>query len=221
MTKEASEKISIILEKILTGYTMSKKYNYSLEYSVDGLLRGIRMNDSELALILEHLLEQKIIDNFEETGEDNVIAEPTYTIYFPDEFVVKATSYIEKISGKKPPIQTNDQFEPQKPEIIIEKLISYNDGIIAYDGKPLEIRSQTKVLCRLFMENVGRLILVDDIKDVLIDADKRRSTSNETIAKYVSELHIILKDVYGKKVIFNQKKEGWIFDPENTEDSDF
>jgi hypothetical protein len=221
MTQEANKRIEIVLSKILDGYCLSKKYNYCLEYSVAGLLKDSGINESELGLILSQLEEKEIISNFSESGNDNVIAEDTYTIYFPDNFVVKATSYIEKISGKHVPILANDLLEPQKPELTLSKLVSYNDGLISYDGKPIEMRSQTKVLCRMFMENVGRLILVDDIKDTLIDADKRKSTSNETIAKYVSELHTILKDCYGKKVIFNQKKEGWIFNPESTEDSDF
>ncbi len=214
MTKEAGEKISVILNRILTGYSMAKEFNYSLEYSVAGLLRDIRMNDSELELILRHLEEKKIIENYVDTGEDDVIAEPTYTIYFPDDFPQKALGYLSRISGT-PTTQAPKplSLEPKKPEMEIGKLISYNDGSIAYDGENLEIRAQLKDLCRLFMQNVSRLVLVDDIRDLIIDSNKRDTTSNNTLSKYVSELHGILSKKYGKKVIFNDQKEGWIFRP--------
>ncbi len=219
MTKEASEKIKVILERILTGYTIGREYNYCLGYSVEGLLRDIRMNDSELELILQHLQERKIIENFTETGDDNVIPEPTYTIYFPSDFREKAEGYLSQISGTPVHLSKPNPLEPKKPEIELGKLVAYTDGTIYYDGENLDLRAQLKDLCRLFMQNVGRLVLVDDIKDVLINADKREDTANTTLSKYVSELHTILTKKYKKVVIFNQKKEGWVFSPDRDLDS--
>jgi len=215
MTLEANEKIKNILEKILTGYSLGKKYNYSLEYSVKGLLRDIRMNDSELELILKHLEEHKIIDNYVDTGDDFVITESTYTIYFPDDFRKRAIEYLNLQSDSQTtqPLRSIS-LEPKKPEIKVGELISYSDGSIIYDGENLNLRGQLKDLCRLFMENSGRLVLVDDIRDRLIDSNKRDVTPNSTLAKYVSELRGILSKKYQKEVIFNQKKEGWIFSPD-------
>jgi hypothetical protein len=220
MPPEASKKIKSVLEAILAGYSISKKYNYCLEYSVKGLLKKDLVNDSELDLILEHLLEQKVIDDFRESGNDDVISEATYTIYFPDDFRFRALEYLNRLSvlsGDQPIKLT--PLEPRNPEIELGKLISYSDGSIAYDGENLELRGQLKVLCRIFMEQVGRLVLIDDIKDSIINSDKRGITPNETVSKYVSRLHGILKKKYAKPVIFNQKKEGWIFSPHKDLDS--
>lgn len=100
-----------------------------------------------------------------------------------------------------------------KADITIGKLSTYNDGTIRYGKNILEIRNQLKDLCRLFMRNPNRLLTIDDIKDEIIKADKRTLISFATIAKYVSELHNLLKIHFGKDVIFNQKEEGWYFKP--------
>lgn len=214
MTKEASLKIAVILQKVLDGYSLGKKYNYCLEYSVDGLLENTKLNDSEVDLILQHLQEKEIIEDFVDSGDDEVIKESTFKIYFAEDFVVKAEQYLEKLTGVPQIKQTQFDTEPVKPELVIGKLISYSDGTISYDGHLLDIRSQLKVLCRIFMENKGALIQSDYIKRELINSDRRANTSDSTLSKYVSELHSVLKENFGKTVIFNEKKEGWRFDPD-------
>ena len=46
----------------------------------------------------------------------------------------------------------------------------------------------------------------DDLKNI-------KATSFDTISKYVSELHTELQIHFGKPVITNQPKDGWIFNP--------
>lgn len=96
-----------------------------------------------------------------------------------------------------------------KAEIEIDKLASFNDGTIRYNGKIIQLRNQIKDLCRLFMEYSERVITIDDIKESIVRADKRKTTPNSTISKYVSELHNALRIHFKKEVIFNQKEEGW------------
>ncbi len=106
--------------------------------------------------------------------------------------------------------------KPAKPliaEITVGDLGAYNDGSIRYKEKILELRGQLKELCRLFMARRGRLVSIDDIREEIISADKRKSTSNATISKYVSELHVSLKFHFKKDVFINQKEEGWFFNP--------
>lgn len=119
--------------------------------------------------------------------------------------------------------QIKQQLPPQKDnllltkdlkaDITIGKLSTYNDGTIRYGKNILEMRNQLKDLCGLFMRHPNRLLTIDDIKDEIIKADRRTLTSFTTIAKYVSELHNLLKIHFGKDVIFNQKEEGWYFKP--------
>ena len=97
-------------------------------------------------------------------------------------------------------------------EMEVGNLTAYSDGTIRYKKEIIPLRNQLKDLCRLFMQNPKRLITVDDIKEAIIHADKRKSTSHTTISKYVSELHNSLKIHFQKDVIFNQYEEGWYFD---------
>lgn len=98
-------------------------------------------------------------------------------------------------------------------ELTAGDLTSHQDGTIRYKSKIIKITPQMKDLCRLFMESPNRLITVDDIKDEIIRADRRKSISYSTISKYVSRLHNSLKIHYHKKVIFNHRTEGWHFMP--------
>src|SRR4030042_5166250 len=75
-----------------------------------------------------------------------------------------------------------------KSDILIGKLGAFNDGTIRYGGEIIDMRNQIKDLCRYFMERPNRLITYDDIKQNIINADKRLDIPNSTIAKYVSEL---------------------------------
>lgn len=219
MTIESSRKITLVLQRLLDGYSLGKTYNYSLEYSVNGLLKDSGLNESEVDLILQHLQEREIIEDFVDSGMDYVIKESTFKIYFSEDFVVKAQQYIQKLSGNNPVKKNLTQTDPVTVEIEIGDLVSYSDGTISYGGSLLDLRGQIKVLCRIFMENKGVLVQPDYIKRELINSDKRNNTSDATLAKYVSELHRSLKGCFGKPVIFNEKKEGWRFDPERDLDS--
>ena len=92
-------------------------------------------------------------------------------------------------------------------------LESFNDGSIRYKQVPIEMRSQLKVLCRLFIGRPNRLVTIDDIREELIRAEKRKTIPNATISKYVSELRAILRNHYKREVFVNQKEEGWFFKP--------
>lgn len=219
MTKEAGLKIAVILQKILDGYSFGKKYNYCLEYSVDGLLKNTELNSSEVDLILQHLQEKGVIEEFFDSGNDEVIKESTFRIYFSDDFVVKAEQYISHLLGRDVNLNENTDVSLPTPEITVGELILYSDGTIRFNGEIIIFRPQMRDLCRLFMGSHNSLLLIDTIKDELIRADKRASTSSNTISKYVSELRALLFDLYGRNVISNQQKDGWIFSPERTFDS--
>lgn len=100
-----------------------------------------------------------------------------------------------------------------KPEIEINGLATYSDGTIRYKGSTIPMRDQLNDLCRIFMSRPNQLVLCDEIRDEIIRANRRPMTKFSTIAKYVSELHGLLKPCFGKDVIFNHKKEGWRFVP--------
>jgi len=100
-----------------------------------------------------------------------------------------------------------------EPQISIKGLAVYTDDTIRYKGKLIRLSNQQKYLCRLFMENQGRLVDYDTIKDYILKIEKRRTISNKTIAKYVSKLRSSLKVHFRKSVIFSQKEEGWYFNP--------
>lgn len=101
-----------------------------------------------------------------------------------------------------------------KPDLDAGDLKSYSDGTIRYKDTILPLRGQLKDLCRMFMRNPKRLLTRDDIKENIIDADKRKTISKTSISKYVSELRNSLKVHFKKDVIYSQKDEGWYFDPD-------
>ncbi len=103
--------------------------------------------------------------------------------------------------------------QKSEPEIQIGKLIIHYDNSLYFGGKTIKMRNQMVNLCRLFMEKPMRLITREDVKERIVDSEKWPTTSNETIAKYVSELHKILKIHFQKQVIFNVEGEGWRFEP--------
>ena len=100
-----------------------------------------------------------------------------------------------------------------RPEIKIGGLATYSDGTIRFKGSVIPMRDQLNDLCRMFMSRPNQLVLYDEIRDEIIRAERRERTRFSTIAKYVSELHGLLKPYFGKDVIFNHKKEGWRFVP--------
>jgi hypothetical protein len=108
---------------------------------------------------------------------------------------------------------TNYPSQTATPEVSIGKLVSYSDGSIKYDGQNLMMRPQLNILCRIFMSKPDMLVTIDHIRDEVISANKRKTISFSTIAKYVSELHNKLQIHFREPVIFNQKEEGWYFRP--------
>lgn len=100
-----------------------------------------------------------------------------------------------------------------KPEIEIGDLATYSDGLIRFKGSVIPMRDQLNDLCRIFMSRPNQLVLCDEIREEIIRAERRERTRFSTIAKYVSELHGLLKPCFGKDVLFNHKKEGWRFVP--------
>ena len=149
MTQEANKKIEIVLSKIIDGYCLSKKYNYCLEYSVAGLLKDSGMNESELGLILSRLEEKEIINNFSESGNDNIINEDTYTIYFPDDFINKAKLHLHELSQPESPVKleeskTKIQFLKEKESFYVVakgKRIRLSDDVNAKKAKIVEVLS--------------------------------------------------------------------------------
>lgn len=129
--------------------------------------------------------------------------------------VEKLTDVKNPVERKvKPPREDNLLLTKElKPQITAGKLAAYSDGTIRYNDKILDLRNQLKDLCRFFMRNPKRLLTIDDIREEIVNADKRKTTPNSTIAKYVSELRNSLKIHFQKEVIFNQKEEGWYFRP--------
>jgi len=110
-------------------------------------------------------------------------------------------------------VVSGDILSNLEPETQIGDLIGYNDGTIRFKGEIMDMRPRVKDLCRIFMKNPLKLITIDTIREEIVDQKKRKITPNATISKYVSELHKILGEYFKKKVIFNQRKEGWIFKP--------
>lgn len=103
--------------------------------------------------------------------------------------------------------------EDTVPEVSVGSLALFNDGTIRYRNEILPLRKQLKDLCRLFLESPNRLITYDTIRDEIVRADRRSTTSYTSISKYVSELHNVLKSRFGKKVFTNLESEGWYFKP--------
>jgi hypothetical protein len=97
-------------------------------------------------------------------------------------------------------------------DVVIGPLKYGTDGSIHYKQNLIKLRPQIKDLLVLFMAYHKQVLDYCDIKDELISAKKRSTIKPDTINKYVSELHEILQECFGKKVIFNNEKEGYIFD---------
>jgi len=207
MTKEASEKIKVILEKILTGYVIGKKYNYCLEYSIEGFLRNtpVHMHSSELELILEHLQERKIIDHFVESGEDDVIAEPTYRIYFSSEFPKKAEDYLDILSGE------NGEDESKKDSSI---LYLDEDGNFWHGNKEklcyaMGAKSDRLSILKYLTENDG-FQNVDDMATAL--GGKNKQNLRTEIGKIRQKVTHFLK-INGDDLIESKKDSGYRINP--------
>lgn len=119
----------------------------------------------------------------------------------------------EQVKNKSLTSSMKTYSESATPEKEIKGLAIYSDGSIRYNGELLEMRDQIREICRLFIDRPNHLITFDDIKDEILELDKKEITSFSTISKYISELRKILKDCFHKDVFLNQKKEGWFFRP--------
>ncbi|MEI7890820.1 MAG: hypothetical protein WCI36_02525 [bacterium] len=100
-----------------------------------------------------------------------------------------------------------------KIENKIGALAYFSDGTIRFDQEVIKMRSQIKELCRLFIDNHDRLVTIDDIKEKIITAKKRKGMKTSSIAKYMYELDTILTKYYKKTAFTNQPTEGWTFKP--------
>ncbi|MBI3589491.1 MAG: hypothetical protein HY093_03735 [Candidatus Liptonbacteria bacterium] len=170
---------------------------------------------------LKDLKKKKIIGNFEEDQDCFYLIRPIKMLLYKErqklmDLVAPPKKSDEEIFSTAPTRRHKKDLlyvQDLKPEIEIKGLAGYSDGTIRYQGEMIEMRSQIKDLCRLFMDHPNRMLTRDDIQDAIINADRRKSTPRITIAKYVSELHNLLKLHFKKDVIFNQKQEGWYFKP--------
>jgi hypothetical protein len=130
-----------------------------------------------------------------------------------DGFIIKDGNFqsLVKIKSKNKRVG-KPFFGELKVEISLGNLASYSDGTIRYAEEIINMRNQIKDLCRFFMLYPRKLLTVDNIKEEIIRANRRKSTPNATISKYVSELGTILNAYFKKEVLFNQKEEGWLMD---------
>lgn len=166
----------------------------------------------------------KIEDAWREAGQPS-FAVPSELQSVFDDIDATVSEYVKE-REKKEEIITNKPFsgksftsntklytEDATAQQEVNGLAVYSDGSIRYKGEPVEMRSQLKELCRLFIANPNRLVTLDDIREKLIAASKREHTPFSTVAKYVSELRRILEVHFHKDVLLNQKEEGWYFKP--------
>ena len=123
-----------------------------------------------------------------------------------------STMVIQQTTIKQLVIGKNN--EPLFEDLVVGPLVYRKDGAILYKQTPIKMRSQMKTLCIIFMNNHKNLVDYSTIKDELVPAKKRSTTSFKTITKYVSELHKLLQNHFKREVIFNQEKDGYIFDIE-------
>ncbi len=138
-----------------------------------------------------------------------------YEVFISD--TAKLTEYFAEILKQKNSKKTS---RPERKhfysEVTVGELRACSDGLIRFKNAVIEMRPQLNTLCWLFMDEVDARVTSDAIKERIIVAKKRALTTNETIAKYVSELHKHLERVYGREVIFNDRDIGWRFEPERT-----
>ena len=207
MTPEA--KIRFVKNRIEDKVTISPKGPVVLPVA-DIFTKSFTLLAKEQYLILKKLQEEGFIKGLIPLEGKDVWFEMTDKPLDP--FGLKAKN-AGKTKASKPIKDTLLLTKNLKPDIDAGDLTSYSDGTIRYKGIILPLRGQLKDLCRMFMRNPRRLLTRDDIKENIIDADKRKTISKTSISKYVSELRNSLKVHFKKDVIYSQKDEGWYFDP--------
>lgn len=145
---------------------------------------------------------------------DGAVEEMHQYVAKANEATIITLDEIDQKGKLKPFTKDPTLFAPDvKKEAEVSGLAVYSDGNIRFKGEALEMRGQLKELLREFVLHPDRLINIDDIKDKIIDADKREDTSADTISKYVSELRRIMRPHFKKDIFPNDKKTGWRFNP--------
>lgn len=208
MTPEA--KIRFVKNQIEDKITISPKGPIVLPVA-DIFTKSFTLLAKEQYLILKKLQEEGFIKGLIPLEGKDVWFEMTGKSLDPFGLTAKNAG---KSKAPKPVKDTLLLTKNLKPDIDAGDLTSYSDGTIRYKGTILTLRGQLKDLCRMFMRNPKRLLTRDDIKENIIDANKRKTVSKTTISKYVSELRNSLKVHFKKDVIYSQKDEGWYFDPD-------
>ncbi len=218
--RRAWEKKWDVLQAIWTVYQSSTQPD-EVNIPISNLeIKGRRK--AEIVDILKGLSENGGCFSYSHRGSENYLIKninhtqlaETYkkTELIYDKFAKVYRERTGNIKKVKPPRQDNLLFTKELiSQITAGDLVAYSDGTIRYKDIILDLRNQLKDLCRLFMRNPKRLLTIDDIREEIINADKREATPNSTIAKYVSELRNSLQIHFKKDVIFNQKEEGWYF----------
>jgi len=174
----------------------------------------IALSKEDFEKVLGKLVEVGVLKDFVFVYKDNSHQGSRYKIILPSDFETIVEKYEEESLGFDSPeggaIQQNSKLKSTL--IVVNRageLASYNDGTIRYKKEILNLPPRLKELCRLFLEKPERLIAFDDIKDRIIKASRRPNIGWDTISKYVSRLNISLEIHFGKKVIINQREEGW------------
>lgn len=116
--------------------------------------------------------------------------------------------YLKKFPGKIGPRQEN--ISSPKKLLDCNGLALYDDGMVRFNNKIIELEPMLKEMCILFIQNFNRLVTLDMIKDSIINADDRPDYNDENIGKYVSKLQKSLRFHIKKRVINSKYKQGWI-----------
>ena len=178
----------------------------------------------------EYIPDDGIIDNNEDF---NIVR---------DNLTKMAALKLKKLKNKKSDVENKEELGIEKSHLkeVIEKIkidrrdsiniskkgkksfaetvtvghLVYKNRDVFFKDKKIKMRPQIKRLCVLFMKNHKEFIDYSNLMDELVSAEKRKHTNMTTIKKYVSELHNLLRRRFGKKVIFNDKIEGYILNIE-------
>ena len=150
---------------------------------------------------------------YDEDGK--IINSDEFIIFYKKTNLKKALKYKQEIEELLTPEEVNEIKNISKisrEPILIESgsLNLRQSGVICYENNIIDMRTGLKTLCELFINRPNQLINRNDILDELGVSSKR---TKATIAKYVSELNIIIEPYFKRLPIINHKKEGWIFHP--------
>ncbi len=99
MASKSDRKVAVILEWLLDNYLLDGRKPDKLEFSASYLAKLIDVDMSMLPMILDKLERKEIIKNYIESGEDFVVTELTYLVFFPNQFKSKAEAYLGLIDS--------------------------------------------------------------------------------------------------------------------------